>query len=164
MTAEKPELRAIPVEPTPEGEKKSIRDSMFEAAKANNVEYDPSKLDDATPDIKVGLADRWIARAVNNDDNGRRNVYKSLGIDYENADDAAIVERVKKFQTENGLHPDGIPGPKTLEKLDALTGDQGKFDKQLYTSDGHPYSAEREEMTANLNSPSGTALTADSLS
>lgn len=149
--------------PPLEGEKQSIRDSMIEAAKANNVEYDPTKLKDATPDIKVGLADRWIAKAVNNDPEKARNVYKALGIDIASTDDAGTVERFKKFQIENNLEPDGIPGPLTLELIDRLTWDKGNFDKQLYAADGSPYSAEKEEAMANLNSPSGTLPTTDNI-
>jgi hypothetical protein len=156
MTAETPK-------PPLEDEKKSIREDMYETAKKNDVVYDPSKLKDATPDIKVWLADRWIAKAVKNDPEKAKNVYKALGIDIASVDDAATVARIEQFQKENNLEPDGIPGPKTLEKLDALTGDQGKFDKQLYAADGKPYSAEKEEAAANLNSQSWTVPTADSI-
>jgi hypothetical protein len=137
--------------PPLEGEKQSIRDSMIDAAKANNVEYDPTKLKDATPDIKVGLADRWIAKAVNNDPEKARKVYKALGIDIASTDDAWTVERFKKFQIENNLEPDGIPGPRTLEVIDRLTWDNGNFDKQLYSFDGSPYIETTQPETKNEN-------------
>jgi len=94
--------------------------------------YDDPEFKNAPAKARFHLADKWIKRAFDAKSDSkeypqkRESIYKTLGINTDpnkipDSDQEAVIQRIRDFQAANGLKPDGIIGPRTLEKLDAVS-------------------------------------------